>query len=197
MAVATGGRDAVDVREALAAGEARQLQPGDGARVGGALVGASRRRHRARLVAEDELAVLEGEARDAVDVKVVAAEVGDGLGAAQRQRRRRLEGVDEVSAEVLGVDAAGGAAVEVERDFGRPQHVGGEALEAGDSRERVGTLARVQLGHVVEDGEGALGRRRDGGGGRRDARARVVLDAVAEGDELEDVAGRGLGQFRG
>jgi hypothetical protein len=141
----------------------------------------------AGLGTEELAAVDSDEVGHAGGVEEVLAEEAQGLDGRQGEVTGRREGVELVGAEGVGLDAASRGRVEVERKRLRPEDLGRQGLE-GLCGERVAALARVEGRRIVESGEGALGGRGNGRGRGGGGGASVVLDAVAEGDVLEDEA---------
>lgn len=177
MRVSTGRQHAVDEAQADAAALVTEVQPGHGAGAVRSLVGVGGRIDGVELLGLEELGAADVKGGDAVGVEEVVAEEGDG-----RAEAVELEGS-------AGGEGVAAAAVEVQG------HLVG--VEGGDGQggpgghvERGRGLVRVELGDVVEHGEGAGGEGVGAGGC-----ARVVLHAEAEGDVLEgDIARRG-GKF--
>lgn len=192
MRVAAGRLDAVDERCAARVLVAVESQPGHGAGAHGAGVGAAGGGDGALLCGDDvEAAAGQDEGRGAVGVEEVVAQEGQLAVLAQVEGRGAGEGPGEGGAGRCRLDSAGRGVVEVQGHGVVVEGKGGQLVELFNG-ERVGAGLGIQQAHVVEHGQGAG---RDGGGA--DGGAGVVLDAEAQGDDLEAEAFGHGGQFCG
>lgn len=188
MRVSTSSLDAVDEGSTARVCVCVESQPGHGAGASWAGISAAGSRDGGLLGGDDvDASALQDESRSAVRVEEVAAQEGDAaVLVAQVEGSSAGEGPLERGAGAFDADSADGGVVEVQRDLVVVEGEGGQLIELFNG-ERVGAGFGIEQADVVEHGEGAG---RDGGGA--DGGAGVVLDAEAEGDDLElEVVGHG------
>ncbi len=180
LGIAASSHDAVDSGQTLGVSGCVvvELQPRHRAGVEDALVGRGRRRDIADLL-DGRLEPDGGEIKhgNAGDVEEVVSEELDVGQALELEVGRSREGR-------LRIGAIRGAGKLVQRDRRLPEHVGWRAIPDRLGKARV-LRPGVEGCRIVQDSEGA-----DCGGGPSRRLARVVLDAVADGDLLKDEAGR-------
>lgn len=187
MGVSTSSLNAVDERSTARVCVCVESQPGNGAGASWAGISAAGSRDGSLLGGDDvDVSALQDEGRGAVRVEEVAAHEGDAAVLAQVEGSGAGEGTLERGAGTFCADSADGGVVEVQRDCVVVEGKGGQLVELFNG-ERVGAGLGVEGADVVEHGQGAG---RDGVGA--DGGTGVVLDAEAEGDDLElEVVGHG------
>lgn len=192
MRVSASSLNAVDERSTARVCVCVEGQPGHGAGASWAGISAAGSRDGGLLGGDDvDASALQDKGRGAVRVEEVAAQEGEAAVLAQVEGSGAGKGPLERGAGALDADSADGGVVEVQRDLVVVEGKGRQLVELLNG-EGVGAGFGVEQADVVEHGEGAG---RDWGGA--DGGAGVVLDAEAEGDDLElEVVGHG-GEFSG